>query len=54
MQNVRFHDEAHVVLSELGDISQEAPSMDTIRSANIDSISVLANTVKTFSKALSE
>jgi len=48
MHKVRFHDEAHVVLTELGDISQEAPSMDTIRSANINSISVLTDTVKAF------
>jgi len=42
MRSQPAHDEAHVVLSELGDISQEPPSMDTIRSANINSIRTIA------------
>ena len=49
MHKVRFHDEVHVALSEIGDISQEVPSMDTIRSANINSINVLNNVVKSYS-----
>lgn len=34
MTQVEFHDQVHMVLTELGDISEEAPSMDTIRNAN--------------------
>ena len=41
MATVDGHDDVHVVLSEIGDISQEAPSMDTIRSANKRALSVL-------------
>ena len=48
MHQVPFHDEAHLVLKELGDISQEAPSMDLIRSANINGFSTIAQTVATF------
>lgn len=49
MHDVPFHDEAHVVLSSLGDISQEAPTMDTIRSANINAIGAIARAVEGFS-----
>ncbi len=34
MRNVDGHDDVHVVLAELGDISREAPSKDAIRNAN--------------------
>ena len=34
MQQVEGHDAVHVVLAELGDISQAAPDMETIRNAN--------------------
>ena len=34
MQAVPGHDDVHVVLKELGDISVEPPSMDVIRNAN--------------------
>lgn len=34
MKKVEGHDDVHVVLSELGDISVEPPSMDTIKNAN--------------------
>ena len=34
MQQLDFHDEVHVVLKEIGDISTEAPSMETIVGAN--------------------
>ena len=34
MNQVAFHDEVHTSLYELGDISSEAPSMETIISAN--------------------
>ena len=51
MHQVPFHDDAHVALSEIADISKEAPSMDTIRSANVNAIGVLKDTVATFSAA---
>ena len=41
MQQVDAHDDVHVVLTELGDISSEPPSMDTIRSANKQALSAL-------------
>ena len=34
MQKVDFHDEIHTALFELGDISEEAPSMELIKNAN--------------------
>lgn len=34
MRQVDCHDDVHVVLAELGDISQAPPDMDTIRNAN--------------------
>ena len=34
MAGLDYHDEVHLVLAELGDISTEAPSMDAIRNAN--------------------
>ena len=34
MNQVAYHDEVHTSLYELGDISSEAPSMETIISAN--------------------
>jgi len=49
MHKVRFHDEAHIVLSEIGDISRDAPSMDTIRSANINALGTIGDAVKAFS-----
>lgn len=41
MTTVDSHDDVHVVLSALGDISQEAPAMDAIRDANKQALSVL-------------
>jgi len=41
MRAVDSHDDVHVVLAELGDISGEAPHMDTIRNANKRALSVL-------------
>ncbi len=38
MHQVPGHDQAHVVLKELGDISQDAPSKDAIRDANIKAL----------------
>ena len=34
MNQVTYHDEVHASLYELGDISSEAPSMETIINAN--------------------
>tara|TARA_B100000427_G_C15439734_1_gene564613 strand:+ start:64 stop:819 length:756 start_codon:yes stop_codon:yes gene_type:complete len=34
MQKVEYHDVIHVTLTELGDISKEAPTMETIKNAN--------------------
>ena len=34
MQKVDYHDDIHVALFELGDISKEAPAMEKIISAN--------------------
>jgi glutathione S-transferase len=41
MSQVDSHDDVHVVLRELGDISAEAPSMDKIKSANKLALSTL-------------
>ncbi len=41
MTKVECHDDVHVVLAELGDISEEAPDMETIKNANKRSLSVL-------------
>tara|TARA_Y100000590_G_scaffold126302_3_gene144374 strand:+ start:2007 stop:2801 length:795 start_codon:yes stop_codon:yes gene_type:complete len=41
MNKVSFHDEVHTSLYELGDISKEAPSMETIISANKKAFLVL-------------
>ena len=41
MHDVPGHDDVHVVLAEMGDISEEAPSMDRIKNANKQALSVL-------------
>ena len=41
MQKVEGHDDVHVVLTEMGDISVDAPDMDTIKNANKRALSVL-------------
>lgn len=41
------HDDVHVVLKEIGDISVEAPSMDTIRNANKRALKVLQERIST-------
>ncbi|MEM1249152.1 MAG: glutathione S-transferase family protein [Acidobacteriota bacterium] len=38
MHEVPHHDDVHLVLAQLGDISEEAPAMEAIRDANIASI----------------
>ncbi len=41
MKQIDGHDDVHVVLTELGDISVEPPSMDTIKNANKSALSTL-------------
>ena len=41
MQQVDGHDDVHLVLAELGDISSEAPTMDAIRNANKNGLRAL-------------
>ena len=41
MHEIPGHDDVHVVLAELGDISQQAPDMETIKNANKQALSVL-------------
>ncbi|MEN9313610.1 MAG: hypothetical protein RIS35_3 [Pseudomonadota bacterium] len=45
MKRVGSHDDAHVVLSALGDISAEAPSMDAIKAANVRALGVVKQRV---------
>ena len=42
------HDDVHVVLAELGDISVEPPSIDTIRNANKLALKVLQERIATY------
>lgn len=48
MTKVDRHDDVHVVLSEMGDISAEAPSMDHIRNANIQALRKLKEVLAEF------
>jgi glutathione S-transferase len=41
MSALPYHDALHVCLTQMGDISQEAPSMDVIRGANIAGLKAL-------------
>ena len=41
MQNVDYHDDIHVALFELGDISKEAPPMEVIINANKKAFKVI-------------
>ena len=41
MRSVDSHDDVHTVLSELGDISREVPTMDTLKAANKSALRVL-------------
>lgn len=41
MAGIDGHDEVHVVLAELGDISAEAPAMEAIKNANISALRAL-------------
>ncbi len=46
MAEVSGHDTVHVALTELGDISQLAPDMDTIKNANKRALSALKNALE--------
>ena len=48
MKTVPGHDDVHVVLTELGDISTEAPSMDSIRNANKSALRALKARLASF------
>ncbi len=43
MQQVDYHDDIHVALYELGDISKEAPAMETIINANKKGVVTIHN-----------
>ncbi|MEM9176980.1 MAG: glutathione S-transferase family protein [Myxococcota bacterium] len=49
MHDVPAHDDIHTVLAELGDISQEAPSMERIVGANKSALGVLKTRLAEFS-----
>ncbi len=48
MAQVEGHDDVHVVLKELGDISQDAPDMDAIKNANKQALRALKVKLATF------
>ena len=48
MTGVPGHDEVHVVMAEMGDISRQAPDMETIRNANITALKKLKQTLAEF------
>ena len=45
MKRVDGHETVHTVLTELGAIDREAPSMDKIRNANIAALGILREAV---------
>lgn len=49
MAQVEAHDDVHVVLKEMGDISEEAPDMERIRNANRSALSALNKRLAEFS-----
>ncbi len=49
MKGVDGHDDVHVVLAELGDISVEPPSMDTIKNANKAALGALKKRLQSIS-----
>ena len=49
MSKVDGHDDVHVVMAEMGDISEEAPDMDRIKGANIKALQVLKERLAEFS-----
>ena len=38
MSNLPFHDDVHMVLTKMGDISETVPAMDVILKANIETL----------------
>jgi hypothetical protein len=38
MSKLPFHDDVHMVLTKMGDISQSVPAMDVILKANIETL----------------
>ena len=42
MQQVKGHDQAHIALKEMGDISEQAPDMEVLRRANKRAMAALA------------
>lgn len=48
MKQVQGHDDVHVVLKELGDISVEPPTMETIRNANKRALQTLKRKLEEF------
>lgn len=48
MKQFPAHDDAHVVLTALGDIRTEAPSMDAIKDANVRAFAAVKQLVATF------
>jgi glutathione S-transferase len=51
MTKIDGHDDVHVVLKEIGDISREAPTMDTIKQANKRALQVLQNKINEIKEA---
>ena len=50
MKRVDGHDDVHVVLAELGDISVEPPAMETIRNANKSALRALKEKLETLAR----
>ncbi len=46
MQNIECHDDIHVALYELGDLSKDAPSMETIINANKKAFKVIQGKIE--------
>ena len=46
MQNIECHDDIHVALYELGDLSKDAPSMETIINANKKAFKVIRGKIE--------
>jgi glutathione S-transferase len=51
MKQVAGHDDAHVVLAELGDISVDAPAMEAIKNANVRALGVVKQRVAAMANA---
>lgn len=51
MADIDGHDDVHVVLEDLGDISHEAPTMDTIKSANKRALQVMQQRIEEIRRA---